>query len=56
MKTIANIIIINSENVKYENLSAVIITKFLKKKSLSLPGRVPQKSPTLVCQNCHCMT
>ena len=55
MKTITNIIIINSQNVKSEYLLAVIKTPVSKKKALSSSGRVPQKSPTLDCQNCHCM-
>ena len=33
MKTIANIIIINSQNIKSEHLSAVIITSVFKEKS-----------------------
>ena len=47
MKTIAIIIIINSENVESEHLLAVIITSISKKKALSPPGQVTQKSPTL---------
>ena len=49
MKTIANIIIINSQNFKSEHLLPVIITSVSKKKALSPPGGVPQKSPTLDC-------
>ena len=56
MKTITNIIIINSQNVETEYLLAVIKTPVSKKKALSPSGRVPQKSPTLDCQNCHWMT
>ena len=59
MKTIANmsIIIINGQNVKSEHLLAVIITSVFKEESsLSPPGQVTQKSPTLDCQNCHWMT
>ena len=43
MKTITNIIIINSQNVESEYLLAVIITSVSKKKALSPSGRVPQK-------------
>ena len=38
MKTIANIIIINSQNIESEHLLAVIITSVSKKKALSPPG------------------
>ena len=38
MKTIANIIIINSQNVKSEHLLAVIIISVFKEETLSLPG------------------
>ena len=55
MKTIANIMIINSQNVKPEHL-AISSHQFSKQKTLSLPGRVPEKSPTLDCQNCCWMT
>ena len=41
MKTIANIIIINGQNIESEHLLAVIITSVSKKKALSPPGRVP---------------
>ena len=44
MKTITNIIIINSQNVESEYLLAVIITSVSKKKALSPSGRVPQHS------------
>ena len=50
MKTITNIIIINSQNVESEYLLAVIKTPVSKKKALSPSGWVPQKSPTLDCQ------
>ena len=36
MKTIANVIIINSQNVKSEHLSAVIITSVFKQEKLYL--------------------
>ena len=53
MKTTTNIIIFNSQNVESEYLLAVIITSVSKKKALSPSGLVPQKLPTLDCQNCH---
>ena len=56
MKTITNIIIINSQNVESEYLLTVIKTPVSKKKALSPSGRVPQKSPTLDCQNYLWMT
>ena len=56
MKTVKNIIIINSQNVESEYLLAVMITSVSKNKALSPSGQVPQKSPTLDCQNCHWMT
>ena len=56
MKTITNIIIINGQNAEVEHLLAVIITSVFKEKVLSPPLRVPQKSPTLDCQNCQWMT
>ena len=43
-------IIINSQNFKSEYLLAVIITSFLKNKSLSPPRGIPQKLTTLHCQ------
>ena len=56
MKTIANIIIINSQNVKSKHLTAVIITSVFREKALSLPESVPQKSSTLDSLNRHWMT
>ena len=56
MKTIAKIIIINSQNVKSQHLLTVIITSVFKEEALSPPGRIPQKTPTLDCQTCHWMT
>ena len=41
MKTIANIIIINSQNIESKHLLAVIIASVSKKKALSPPGQVP---------------
>ena len=38
MKTVANIMIINSQNIKSEHLLAVVITSVSKKKALSPPG------------------
>ena len=50
MKTIANITIINSQNVKSEHmLVVVIIAVFKEENSVSPPGRVPQMSTTLDC-------
>ena len=56
MKTITNIIIIKSQNVKSEHLLAVIIASVFEEENSVSPGQVPQKLPTLDCQNCHWMT
>ena len=57
MKTIANVMIINSQNVKPEHLviSSHHNISFQRRK-LCLPGCVLEKSPTLGYQNCCWMT
>ena len=56
MKTITNIIIINSQNVKSEHLLAVIITSAVSKEENSISAWMSSTevaSPTLDCQSCH---